>query len=346
MARPAKSKKTTIVDIAEAAGVSVSTVSRILNNRPDVAEETRQRVMQVIEDQRFAPQVAWQQLRSGKSRVVALHFPQDFNPPSQDIITGAALHCAGVNYSLNLMAQTLTEPDLLAVYASGQADGMILMEILTRDWRVELLRKHGLPFVMIGRCEDNTGLSYVDVDIARGVADAVRHLFELGHRRIGFVTIAPILQRREYGYATWALKAYQETCQQFGLPGLWQAVDLKSNHVHDVVLEFLGENPEITAIVTPQDAGVPGVLRAVRSRGLRIPQDISVVGLLSDALAEFSTPSLTSINFPSREMGREAASILIAQLENRRHTVQQALLPAALRVRGSTGPARATSPAQ
>ncbi len=94
----------------------MSTVSRILNNRPDVAEETRQRVLQVIEEQRFAPQVAWQQLRSGKSRVVALHFPQDFNPPSQDIITGAALHCAGVNYSLNLMAQTLTEPDLLAVY--------------------------------------------------------------------------------------------------------------------------------------------------------------------------------------------------------------------------------------
>ncbi len=223
---------------------------------------------------------------------------------------------------------------------------MILMEILTRDWRVELLRKHGLPFVMIGRCEDNTGLSYVDVDIARGVADAVRHLFELGHRRIGFVTIAPILQRREYGYATWALKAYQETCQQFGLPGLWQAVDLKSNHVHDVVLEFLGENPEITAIVTPQDAGVPGILRAVRSRGLRIPQDISVVGLLSDSLAEFITPPLTSINFPSREMGQEAANILIAQLENRLHTVQQALLPAALRVRGSTGPARAVSSAQ
>ena len=175
---------------------------------------------------------------------------------------------------------------------------MILMEILTRDWRVELLRKHGLPFVMIGRCEDNTGLSYVDVDIARGVADAIRHLFELGHRQIGFVTIAPILQRREYGYATWALKGYQQTCQQFGLPSLWQAVDLKSNHVHDVVLEFLGENPEITAIVTPQDAGVPGILRAVRSRGLRIPQDISVVGLLNDSLAEFITPPLDLDQFP------------------------------------------------
>ena len=77
------SKKTTIVDIARTAGVSVSTVSRILNNKPDVAEETRQRVLRVIEDERFAPHITWQQLRTGKSRFIALHFPQDFNPPSQ-----------------------------------------------------------------------------------------------------------------------------------------------------------------------------------------------------------------------------------------------------------------------
>ena len=83
-------KKTTIVDIAKSAGVSVSTVSRILNNKPDVAEETRQRVLQVIEEQRFTPQMNWQQLRSGKSRFITLHFPQDYNPPSQGIMTSAA----------------------------------------------------------------------------------------------------------------------------------------------------------------------------------------------------------------------------------------------------------------
>jgi LacI family transcriptional regulator len=135
------------------------------------------------------------------------------------------------------------------------------------------------------------------------------------------------------------LKGYQQACRQLGLPDLWQAVDLKSNHVHDAVLGFLRANPEITAIVTPQDAGVPGILRAIRSLGLRIPLDISVVGLLNDSIAELITPPLTSIGFPSREMGREAASILINQLEGRLHTTQQALLPAPLRVRGSTGPA-------
>ena len=171
-------------------------------------------------------------------------------------------------------------------------------------------------------------MSYVDIDIASGVADAIRHLFELGHRRIGFITLAPILQRREYGFATWAFKAYQQTCQKLGLPELWQAVDLKSNHAHDVVLDFLRENPEVTAIVTPQNTGVPGVLRAIRSIGLRIPLDISVVGLLSESIAEMITPPLTSIEFPSLEMGREAANILLVKLEGRLQTNQQVLLPA------------------
>ena len=81
MAARSKIKKTTIVDIAKASGVSITTVSRILNNRPDVADETRQRVLQLIEERGFTPQVAWQQLRSGKSHYIALHFPQDFNPP-------------------------------------------------------------------------------------------------------------------------------------------------------------------------------------------------------------------------------------------------------------------------
>ncbi len=338
MAQRAKIKRTTIIDIARASGVSVSTVSRILNNKPDVAEETRQRVLQVIEEQKFAPQIVWQQLRSGRSRTLTLHFPQDFNPPAQDIITGAALRCASEGYSLNLIANSLTETDLLTLYRSGQADGVILMEILTHDWRVELLRRHGYPFVMIGRCEDNTGLSYVDLDIGQGVTDAVQHLVALGHRRIGFVIFAPVLQQKEYGYVTWALQAYRKACQEFDLPVLWRAVDLKSNHVHEAVLGFLGQVSEITALITPQNAGVPGILKAVQMRGWRIPDDFSVIGLVDDAMSDFLAFPLTAIRFPSRQLGDEAARILIAQLEGRLRTAQHVLLPAELHVRGSTGP--------
>lgn len=328
------------MDIARASGVSVSTVSRILNNKPDVAEETRQRVLRVIEEQKFAPQAVWQQLRSGRSRVIALHFPQDFNPPAYNIITGAATRCAAAGYSLNLIASSLTENDLLNIYRSGQADGMILMEILTHDWRVGLLRAHGYPFVMIGRCGDNTGLNYVDIDIGQGVMDAMHHLVELGHRQIGFLTIAPVLQEKEYGYVTWALQGYRLACQKFKLPVLWQVVDLRSEHVQEVVLAFLDEHPEITALVTPQHANVPDILKALQSRRIRIPEDLSVIGLVEDSVGRFSTSPLTAIGFPSAEMGKQAARILIEHLEGHASANQQVLLPAPLTKGSSTGAVR------
>jgi len=337
-----KPKKTTIVDIAEASGVSVATVSRILNNKPDVADETRERVLRLIEERGFAPHLAWQQLRSGKSHFIALHFPQDFNPPSHSIITGAALSCEESGYSLNLIANSLSDNDLLSIFRSGQADGMILMEILTHDRRVELLRKNDLPFVLIGRCADNTGLNYVDLDIGKGVYEAIQYLAALGHHQIGFITLAPVLQEKEYGYATWALRGYEQACAQFGLPNLWCAVDLNSDDSTQVVLDLLNEHPDITAIVTPQEIGVYGVVKAIQAKGLQVPEDISIIGLFNEEMSELIVPPLTTIDFPAHEMGSEATRILIGQMSGELREPYQVLLRPELTVRGSTGPVPAS----
>lgn len=328
----------TIVDIARASGVSVTTVSRILNNKPDVAEETRQRVLKLIEEQGFSPHLAWQQLRSGKSHFIALHFPQDFNPPSHGIITSAALGCEEAGYSLNLIANSLSDHELLSVFRSGQADGMILMEILTHDRRVELLRKNELPFVLIGRCADNTGLNYVDLDIGKGVSDAIQYLAALGHTQIGFITLSPVLQEKEYGYTTWALRGYETACEQFGLPNLWRAVDLNTVDSVSVVQKLLAECPGITAIVTPQEIGVPGMIKAIQSMGLRVPEDISLIGLFNESMSELISPPLTTINFPAHEMGCEATRILISLMTGELTGTRQVLLRPELTIRGSTGP--------
>jgi DNA-binding LacI/PurR family transcriptional regulator len=339
-------KKTTIVDIAKAAGVSVSTVSRILNNKPDVADETRQRVLQVIEEQRFAPQMSWQQLRSGKSRFITLHFPQDFNPPAQTIITNAARRCEQAGYSLNLIVGSLDENELLGIYRSGQADGVILVEILTHDWRVELLRSQGLPFVMIGRCADLQGLTYVDFDIGAGMTDAVTHLAALGHRHIGLITLGRATAAKAYGFTTWAQQGYEQACRQYRLPTYERAAELNTESVAAAVTDLLAGAPQITALITPQDAALPGLLRAIASRGLRIPEDISLAGLLDETFAEMTTPPLTALSFPSREMGESAVNLLIAHLNDGVLPPQQVLIRPRLNVRGSTGPVRSTTPAQ
>jgi DNA-binding LacI/PurR family transcriptional regulator len=338
LANATRVKKTTIVDIAQACGVSVTTVSRILNDRPDVSAETRQRVLEYIQENGFAPQVTWQQLRSGKSRVIVLHFPQDFNPPSHEIITSAALGCQNEGYSLNVYANSLSDNDLLAIFRSGQADGMILMEILTHDRRVELLQENNIPFVMIGRCSDNTGLSYVDVDINKGIADAMQHLVDLGHRNIGFITLSPTLKEKEYGFITWAVKGYETACKKFNLPVLLRSANLQTSDAESVVINLLYDHPEITAVVTPQQKGVNGILKAIQSKSLQIPEDISVVGLLDEAISELITPPLTTISFPSHDMGYDAAKLLIDQLESRNRESRQILLRPELNVRRSTGP--------
>ncbi|CAG0980797.1 HTH-type transcriptional regulator DegA [Anaerolineae bacterium] len=340
MARRSKIKKTTIVDIAAASGVSVTTVSRILNDKPDVAEETRERVLRVMEEYSFAPQSSWQQIRSGKSHLIAMHFPQDFNPPAHRLIFEAALGCEAAGYSINIIVNSLSDNDLLAIFRSGQADGMILMEIQTHDRRVEVLRQHAYPFVLIGRCADNTSLSFVDMDVEQGVTAAMQHLVELGHRQIGFVTLSPVVQDKEYGYSRWALQSYDRACRQSGLPQQWCAVNLDSDDAAAVVQRLLDEHPHMTAIVTPQEHCVIGVLKAIRARGLRIPDDMSVIGLLNEAMNELATPPLTTISFPGAELGREAARILLGRLDGTLTTTQQVLIRPELVVRGSTGPAR------
>jgi DNA-binding LacI/PurR family transcriptional regulator len=341
-----KLKKMTIVDIAKASGVSIATVSRILNNKPDVAEETRQRILKLIDEQGFSPQIAWQQLRSGRSHFIALHYPQDFNPPEQNIITSAAMSCEDAGYSLNLMVNALSDNELLSIFRSGQADGIILMEILTHDRRVQLLQEHDLPFVMIGRCADNTGLSYVDIDIGKGVADAIQYLHALGHREIGFITLAPVRQEKEYGYATWALQGYEKACHQYGLPILWRTVDLKYDNTESVVLSLLTDHPNMTAIVVPQEIGVPGLLKAVQANGLRLPEDLSIIGLFNDSMSELVTPPLSTISFPAHDMGYQAARILIGHMTGELTGPQQVLLRPELIIRRSTGSARMADPAR
>lgn len=334
--------KMTIVDIAKASGVSITTVSRILNNKPEVAEETRQRVLQFIDEHGFTPQLAWQQLRSGKSHFIALHYPQDFNPPEQNIITSAAMSCEDAGYSLNLVVNSLSDNELLSIFRSGQADGIILMEILTHDRRVKLLQEHDLPFVMIGRCADNTGLSYVDIDIGKGVVEAVQYLHALGHREIGFIILAPVVQEKEYGYATWALQGYQKACQQFGLPHLWCTVDLKNGNTESVLSQLLADHPGITAIVIPQEIGIPGILKAIRAKGLRVPEDLSIIGMFNDRMSELLSPPLSTISFPAHDMGYQAVRILIGHMTGEMASPQQLLLRPELMIRRSTGPARAT----
>ena len=333
--------KSTIVDIAAASGVSVSTVSRILNNKPDVAEETRLRVLAVMDQLGFAPQSAWQQIRSGRTRLIAMHVPPEFNPPAYRLMMAAALGVEDAGYTINIITRPLTDSELLGIFRGRQADGIILLEILADDRRPQILRDHGFPFVMIGRRADNTGLSFVDVDIERGIDLAVEHLAGLGHRHIGFLTVDPVVLDKTYGFSTWALRSYEAACRRLGLSARPCTAEPTDRAMTEAALHMIDERPGITAFIAPQHQSVIGVLSAARARSLRLPHDLSLVGMLSDPMSGgLATPPLTTVDFPADELGRIAARMILDQLDGGQKSVQQILLRAELIVRDSTSAPR------
>jgi len=338
-----KLSRTTIVDIAEASGVSVSTVSRILNDKPDVAETTRKRVLEEIEARGYTRQAQWQQLAAGKSHVISIHYPrrlEGFNYASMDFITGATAACEEQHYSLNLITKPLDTNRLLGLYSSMRTDAMILMEILATDWRVELLRTHQLPFVMIGRCNDNTGISYVDIDFEGAVITSVDHLVALGHRHIGFLAAAPNGAQLDYSPALRSLESYRAMCSQYGLPTLFRETNLELTTIREAIRSLLTEQPQITALVTMDGTASVRLAQAVQSLKFTIPGDVSVIGTVATEVAELTTPPLTTINPLGYAIGYEAGKMLIEHVEGRVSDTNQVLMPVQLIVRGSTGPVR------
>lgn len=331
-----RTSKPTIVDIAAATGVSVATVSRILNDKPDVAEHTRERVLRAMEEIGFAPQSAWQQIRSGRTRLIAMHVPQEFNPPHLRLIMAAALGVEEAGYSINIITRTLTDSELLGIFRSRQADGIILAEILANDHRPELLRKQGFPFVMVGHRTDNTDLSFVDIDVAHGIDLAIEHLVELGHRQTGLLMIDPLVHDKTYGFASWTLEAYERACARHGLQPLARVGGPTTHELFAAAERLLDENPDVTALIAPQEQSVIGVIKAAQARGIRIPDQLSLIGMAGELMADVATPPLTTITFPAEEMGAIAARILLRRIDDGKASLEQVYVEPTLTLRGST----------
>ena len=338
MAPRPKVPKTTIVDIAAASGVSVATVSRILNDKPDVADETRARVLRVMDEIGFAPQSAWRQIRSGRTRLIAVHRPEEFNPPAYRLLIAASLGVEEAGYSINIMTRTLSDAELLRIFRSRQADGMILLEIQADDPRAEILRAQGFPFVMVGHRTDNAGISFVDLDVEHGIGLALEHLVALGHREIAFLAVAPVVRQKVYGFATWALQGYEHACAGLGLAPISASGSASSDAMFAAATRLLDDHPEVTAVIAPQELSAVGILRACHARGMTIPHDISVIAMIGDSMSELATPPLTTINFPAEELGRTAARNLVDRLDSGDATVRQVFIRPGLTIRGTTAP--------
>lgn len=334
----------TMSDVARKAQVSLSTVSYALNGTRPISEETRQRVTRAMEELGYRPHPLARGLASKHSRILAILFPvieRGIGITEFDFITNAA-HAASKNgYHLVIWtAETNDSAELRELTQQGLVDGVILMEVHVRDARVNLLRESGFPFTMIGRCDDDMD-GYVDIDFDKTMEQAIQYLANLGHTNIAFVNQSQATFDAGYGPVVRTSKAFDELMALSSLKGVQRFCQPNPNAGYEICNHLLNEHPDVTAIVAMNDRALPGIMHAVTARGLKIPQDVSLIALVSSVrMAEMMVPKLTTLEPPSAELGQLATELLIKHLEGNGTKDPRILIPCHLILGESTGPCK------
>lgn len=335
-------KRPTIRDVARDAGVSVATVSRVLNDHPHVAPKTREAVLKSVREQRFSTNRTARGLSGGRTGLVGVTLP--------------FVHAAYFALMLSGLADALYEQDLRAVVCPtlhehdrevdllgrlmhGTTDGAILMLPTETSQELRALRAVGYPFVVVdprGPLEE--GIASVSAQNAAGARAATRHLLDLGHRRIGVITGPPgwiATEERLIGY-----HAALAGAGVLPDPALEPTSDFLVEGGRDAARRLLSLPEPPTAIFGFNDALAIGAVQAARELGLRVPDDLSVVGFDDSDEAALVTPALTTVRQPLGEMGRMAVSLLMRLLDGQRVEAGKVELATKLIVRRSTAPPR------
>jgi LacI family transcriptional regulator len=325
----------TIGDVAAQAGVSIATVSKVINGRYGVAPATLERVQSVIDELGYESSLVARSLRSRRTNVLGI-VVADIEPFSAELLKGAGAAIRERGYELIVYSGSGHGKDnsgwerrYISRLGGTLTDGIILVTPTVVDV------DDGTPLVAVDPHTGPSNLPSVHSDNLAGAITATRHLLELGHRRIGFLAGRPDLEsarQREQGYC--------RALSDAGLP-----VDTNLIRVGDYDLEMSQEparqlltlDDRPTAIFAANDLSAMQTMHVARTLGLAIPRDVSVVGFDNIPESALIEPPLTTIDQSIQEMGRRAVELLIAVVEGETGLTQQVTLPTRLIVRQSTG---------
>ena len=337
-------RNATMRDVAERAGVSVQTVSNLVNGRSHLmSPETQERVTQAMVVLEYRPNASARGLRSARTRELGFLLLDDdakflADPMTDMVMAGAGDLTREQGYGLLIQSARLGEIDdgLLRPLLESRVDGAILYlsgEPNSRNAYVRRVAELGRPSVVFGEEREGT-LPSVTAANFDGAFKLVNHLLERGHKRIAFVaarTSWPMIEERYSGYRAALQAASIEPARELQLfRGRWDATS--GAEMADTLLE-LREPP--TAIMAANDLLALGVMRTVRLRSMRVPDDIAVSGFNDFDFSAFVEPALTTVSLPVYEMGRAAAEVVIDRLEGK-ETPESRSFPVEVLLRDST----------
>jgi LacI family repressor for deo operon, udp, cdd, tsx, nupC, and nupG len=332
----------TIQDVARRAEVSTATVSRVLSAPERVAEATRARVMAAVADLGYAPNVAAKTLRTLRTQKILVTVPDISNPFFAKVIQGVEEAAQAAGYSV-LLGDTRHEAEREALYGRmlrrKEADGLIFLGHRLPDSVADLVETLGARAPVVNGCEYSPELrvSSAHIDNAGAAAEAMAHLYGLGHRRVGAITgplASPLSRDRLAGVRAAA-------AAQARADGLLVATgDFSIESGLSQALALLEAEAAPTAIFCFSDEMAMGALEAIRRRGLHCPRDVSVVGFDDIRYAAHLDPPLTTVSQPMDRIGHEAVRLLLEVLSGEAEAVRNVTLPHELVVRASTAAIR------
>ncbi len=328
----------TIVDVARAAGVAPSTVSYVISGKRRISPGTRTRVEQCIRELGYHPNAGARALASSRTNVVALAVPlrADLNL-SVIMQFVSAVVTAAREHDLDLLLLTKDDgpAELRRVASSAIADALIVMDVESTDGRIPMLSTLDRPAVLIGLPEQPNGLSCVDLDFTAAGATCVHHLADLGHRDIALVGPSPAVYHRGTSFARRFRHGYDSAAADRRVRAAAHPCGPSYDAAIDCLDQVFAENPHVTGLVVHNEAVLPDVLAGLSARGLRVPDDVSVIAVCPDNMADRGAIGLTSVAIPAPEVGDLAVQMTIRQLAGP-PAPEVRLLPPRLTVRQST----------
>lgn len=334
-----QNRPTSLKDIAKAAGVSITTVSRALNNHPDISEETRYEIRQLAEGMNYQPNIIAQSLVNRSTNTLGVIIPNLETTFFSSMLSGIQHVAAQSGYRVVICQSDeshLSEISNLQALMNNMIDGLLIchtLETSTFD-HVRMQMNRNIPIVQFYRVSEELEISKILADDERGAYEVTENLVRSGCRRIAILLgpkYLPITVKREAGYLK-VLKKWKIRVD----PKLIRYVDFSSEAVIEAVDSWLDMKQGIDAIFSISDKGAVQIIRHLKGRGVKIPQAISVVGFGNEYTGEIVEPKLTTFDVKTGKIGEVAAKTLLEQIISKEKNTKTILVPGEFIQREST----------
>ncbi|TCJ03361.1 LacI family DNA-binding transcriptional regulator [Cytobacillus praedii] len=324
-----------IQQVAEKAGVSVATVSRVLNHAASVSTKTRLKVEDAIKELNYEPSMLGRNLRNSESRLLLVLLPSISNPFYTEIINGIQNTAIANSYNI-LLCETDSNPQRENIYfnmiKNKLADGVISMDpTVNRQKLTELAESH--PVILCSEYDEGGSIPFVTIDSELAAYQAVKHLIRLGNKKIALIN-----SDEKFLYARQRRSGYERALREFDLPireeWIYHTRDLEFQNGVQAMRMLLELEEKPTAVFAVSDTLAIGALKGINGSGLHVPNDLAIIGFDNISFSNMTNPTLTTVSQPMYKMGVTAANLLIMSIKGEQ--VESVVLDHDLIIREST----------